>query len=182
VNGAYSDHLGALQHPPKHQHGWCASAANDLDFSPPTHPNPECLPNGLFRRKPPREVLGWVRLRFAVLPLRVGKAPLSKARAATQYVFDTGNLDRVDANAKDAQPLLHRDGLREVSRLVDVQAARFRDLVGEELQGQERRDTRKQRVRPRAPQHVLRVLLDMHVAFGRHRNHLSPASADLLNV
>src|SRR5262249_47903950 len=45
--------------------------------------------------------------------------------------------------------LLDRDGLREVPRLVDVQAAQARDAVGEQLQRHDRERSLQERRRPR---------------------------------
>src|SRR3954454_6689735 len=78
--------------------------------------------------------------------------------------------------------LLHRDGLRQIARLIDVEAAQPRDAIGEELE----RDHRERRLeevrRPRHVDHVVGVVLDVLVAVGRDRDHVRAACARLLDV
>ena len=69
------------------------------------------------------------------------------------------------APAVPAEPdLLDRDGLREVARLVDVQAAQPRDPVGEQLQRHDGEHRLQERRRARDVDHVVGVVLDVLVA------------------
>src|SRR3954453_12071355 len=78
--------------------------------------------------------------------------------------------------------LLHRDGLRQVARLVDVQAAQSRDAVGEKLKRDHGERGLEEVRRPRHVDHVVGVVLDVLVAVGRDRDHMRAARPRLLDV
>src|SRR5205823_8021018 len=72
-------------------------------------------------------------------------------------------------------PLLDRDGLRQVPRLDDVQAAEARDSVGEQLERQYGERGLEEGGSPRHVDHVVGVVLDVLVPVGRDRDHVRAA-------
>src|SRR6266516_3236527 len=78
--------------------------------------------------------------------------------------------------------LLHRDGLGEVPRLVDVEPAEPRDPVGEELKRDHGERCLEAVRRPRHVDNVVGVVRDVLVAVGRDRDHVGAAGAGLLDV
>ena len=78
--------------------------------------------------------------------------------------------------------LLDGDGLGEVARLVDVQAAAAGDLVREQLQRDDREDRLQHPVDRGDLDRGVGVLDDLLVAGGGERDHVRAAGADLLHV
>src|SRR5688500_2001777 len=79
-------------------------SADDLDLLPrEAHAAAERLPDGLLPGEPARVALRRTGARIAVLPLRVGEAPLAKPWAG-ERALDALDLDDVDADLHGAQP------------------------------------------------------------------------------
>src|SRR6266498_3427359 len=68
--------------------------------------------------------------------------------------------------------LLDRHRLREVARLVDVEAAQPGDPIREELEREHREDGLQERRRLGHVDHLIGVVLDVLVAVGRHGDHV----------
>src|SRR5688500_6630662 len=79
-------------------------------------------------------------------------------------------------------PLLDRDRLRQVARLVDVGAPRERDVVGEQLERDDRQDRAQDLVGVRDPAHVVGDAADLLVTLRRDGDDLRVACAALHDV
>ena len=132
----------------------------DLDVTPadPADAEAEDLRDRLLGRPPAGHRLGPTA---DVALFRFGQDPLGEARPElVERGPDAGHLDDVDAElgrpgrdetrgriASDGStagmdPLLDRDRLGQVARLVDVRAARDRDVIREQLERDDRQDRR----------------------------------------
>src|SRR2546427_12662981 len=78
--------------------------------------------------------------------------------------------------------LFDGDGLRQVPRLVDVQAAEAGDPVREQLERHDGERRLEERRRARHVDHVVRVVLDVLVAVGGDRDDVRAAATRLLDV
>src|SRR5918996_721291 len=119
-------------------------------------------------------------------------ASARQGRREPPYRGDTGATEDA-ASRRPARPggtaphcergsLLDRNGLREVARLVDVEAAQPRDPVGEQLEGQRGEDRLEERRRLRHVDDVVGVVLDVLVPVRRDRDHVRAAGPRLLDV
>src|SRR5439155_20069432 len=77
---------------------------------------------------------------------------------------------------------LDRDALGQVARLVHVAAALDRDVVREQLEGQDREERRERSERARDVNDVVRLGGDVLVPFGGDRDYLASPRAHLLHV
>jgi len=78
--------------------------------------------------------------------------------------------------------LFHRHALRQVPRFVDIAAFGRGDVVGEQLQRDDRQDRRKHGRNARHVDDVVGVVSDVFVAFGGHGDDTPFARADLFDV
>src|SRR6185312_2964464 len=94
--------------------------------------------------------------------------------SASAYAAPTAT-SRSWGRAPRAGRLLDRDGLRQVPRLVDVEAAARGDGVGELLQWQHRQNGLELRLGARQVEHMLGQLADALVALRRDRDDVGAA-------
>src|SRR5256885_884119 len=93
-----------------------------------------------------------------------------------------GTMPGGSSGSTPASTLLNGHGLGEVARLVDVGATGDRDVIGEQLEWNDREHRTQRLVRVGNPADIVGEALDLHVAFGGNGDYARIAGATLHDI